>query len=269
MEHLEQSVTVKYKKIEGTLPRELNCAGSLGLAFANTAAPTRDDRRRDCRILPPTLSYAGLVTWSQRMGVLTSAGGEELPRAAATRPQQAEAVAARAVELRHALLRLFTTLALGQEPAASDLAILNREIAVRQVTVEADGFGWSREDEAEALDRMLWPIAQSAADLLISGRYRRVRQCGTKGCFRLFLYANSRRIWCDASTCGNRAKGRRYQEMWRRARQYNEEKRRRESARRLAEYRKMKAEKGEVAEFDQEDPEFGVWSDAWGEQPKE
>ncbi len=60
-------------------------------------------------------------------------------------------------------------------------------------------------------------MADSAAELLASDRLARVRQCASDGCTRLFLYANSRRRWCDQNLCGNRAKGRRYHDMVRRA----------------------------------------------------
>ncbi len=252
-----------------TTARELEIAGSLSLAFANTGAPTRDDRRRDRRVLPPAPSYGWLVNWAQRMGTLKAADGKELLRGAAARPQQAAAALDQAIELREALLGLFTHVALRQEPEASDLEILNRRLEVRQVAVEADGFGWLWQKETESLDRMLWPIAQSAADLLTSDKHRKIRQCGTQGCFRLFVYRNRRRVWCDANTCGNRDKGRRYQDMWRRADQYLKEKKRRESARRIAEHRRQKAAQGEIADFDREDPEFGVWSDAWSESLEE
>ncbi len=248
------------KSAKTTTARELETAGSLCLAFANTAAPTRDDRRRDRRVLPPAPSYDWLLTWAQRTGALTAVDGKRLLQGAAARPREAAAVFDRAIELRETLLNLFTRVALKQVPEEADLAILNRELEVRQVTVETAGFGWHWRDAPEAPDRMLWPIAQSAADLLTSGEYRRVRQCGTKGCFRLFVYRNRRRVWCDANTCGNREKGRRYQELWRMARQSNEKRRREENARFYAKYKQQKAAQGELAEVP-EVPELAARSD--------
>ncbi len=244
-------------------PRELERSGSLALAFANTVVPARDGRRRQPRVKPAALTYAGLVTWLQRMGALSAADGERLQQAAAARPRDAAPVLAEARKLRLAVGRIFTALALGNEAAPADLAILNRSIEARHVGPEADGFGWLWAGEAETLARVLWPPAQSAAELLTSGDYRQVRQCAAHGCYRLFLYQNSRRLWCDPNTCGNRAKGRRLAETWRRVREQRAHDRLRDSARRIAEHRRWCAERGVVPEFDKEDPEYGVWSEGW------
>src|SRR5207302_22567 len=66
--------------------------------------------------------------------------------------------------------------------------------------------------EEETLDRMLWPVIRSAADLLVSGEAQRVRRCASETCDWLFLDTsrNHSRRWCDMSGCGNRAKARRH-----------------------------------------------------------
>ncbi len=199
-------------------PRELEVAGTLCLACANLSATGRDDRRRDGRVQlsKPLAAYPRLVGWAQRMGALAPELAEGLRRAAAERPEEAAAALVRAAGLSAALLRLFTDLATGAEHRAEDVAILNRILRKREVIFEGAEFrrGWLA-DEA-ALDHMLWPVAESAAELLASDRLRKVRQSATAGCSRLFVYANSRRRWCDANTCGNRAKGKRYHDMVRR-----------------------------------------------------
>ena len=200
------------------VPRELDRAGALCLAFANMSSVGRDDRRRDGRVQlsQPLAGYAHLVSWAQRMGALAPEVAERLRRVADERLEDSAAVLARAAGLSAALLRVFTALALGTEHRAEDVAILNQELRKRHVIPEAGRFrrGWS-EDE-QALDRVLWPMAQSAAVLLASDRLKKVRQCATAGCSRLFVYANSRRRWCDENTCGNRPKGKRYHDMVRR-----------------------------------------------------
>ncbi len=200
-------------------PRELDRAGSLCLAFANMSAAGRDDRRRDGRVplSKPLAGYAHLVSWAQRMGTLAPEVAESLRRAASERPEDSAAVLARAAGLSAALLRIFTAVALGAENLPEDVAILNRVLRKREVIPDMDGFrrGWLADEEAP--DRVLWPVAESAAELLASDRLRKVRQCASAGCSRLFVYINSRRRWCDENTCGNRAKGRRYNDMVRRA----------------------------------------------------
>ena len=200
-------------------PRELERAGSLCVAYANLSAVGRDDRRRDRRVplSEPLTSYDRLARWAERMGVMGSETARRLVQAATERPEDSAAALARATGLSSALLRLFTAVALETEPRAEDLATLNRSLRKRDVFPEAGAFrrGWIADDEA--LDRLLWPLAHSAAELLASARLRRVRQCASAGCTRLFVYSNARRRWCDENTCGNRAKNRRYNNMWRRA----------------------------------------------------
>src|SRR2546425_557101 len=75
-----------------------------------------------------------------------------------------------------------------------------------------DGVGWSLPSDEEALDRPLWEIARSAADLLTSGERDRVKECASTTCEWVFLdkSRNRSRRWCDMSDCGNRAKARRF-----------------------------------------------------------
>ncbi len=72
-------------------------------------------------------------------------------------------------------------------------------------------WGWA--GDADALDRMLWPVLFAAAELLISTEGRpQVRQCAMKGC-RLFFVDRSpslQRRWCEMKTCGTRAKSLRH-----------------------------------------------------------
>ncbi len=203
---------------EDTIPRQLKCAGALCLAFANTGVSRRDDRRRDARAPPemPLEGYQELVRWGQRMGALSGAVGERLLHAAAGRPKEAAAVRASAVELRVAVTRIFTALAGKKEPRAADLAIVNGCLRSRSVVPAGDGFQWQWTDDDDAFERPLWAVARSAAELLVSERHRKVRQCATRGCLRLFIYAHRRRLWCDDTLCGSRQRGRRRQKGLRR-----------------------------------------------------
>ncbi|MCP3964674.1 MAG: hypothetical protein GY719_43155 [bacterium] len=193
-------------------PRELERSGALCLAFANTEFPVRDHRLRDSERPSATRleSYDDLVTWTQRMGVLGAAEGKALRRAAAARPEEAAAVVAGALKLRKASMRIFTALALGKEPRASDLDVVNRSLGARGVAAGPDGFRREWTGDPEALDRVLWPIAQSTVELLCSDRHHKVRQCGAEDCYQLFVHANRRRVWCDVNTCGSRDRGRRH-----------------------------------------------------------
>src|SRR5207237_8218223 len=75
---------------------------------------------------------------------------------------------------------------------------------------------WPAAANAAALDRMLWPVAYSAADLLSTPELLgRVGECADdRGCGYLFLdmTKNRSRRWFDMKDCGNRAKARRHYE---------------------------------------------------------
>jgi len=66
--------------------------------------------------------------------------------------------------------------------------------------------------EGAALERVLWSVTLTAADLLTSGDLSQVRLCDGEDCGWLFLDTsrNHSRHWCDMKDCGNRAKVRRF-----------------------------------------------------------
>ena len=187
-------------------------AGRLELDFANTV-----EDRPGPRPVDGLTSYARLVDWARAAGLLTDGAGQRLLREAAARPAEAAAVLERALVLREAIYRIFRAVADGQAPEPSGLDVLNAALAwslphARVVPV-GDGFawGWDRDDR---LDRMLWPIARSAADLLTSDQTSAVRECSAHDCSWLFMDTsrNGSRRWCNMQVCGNRAKARRHQQ---------------------------------------------------------
>ncbi|MBI2081511.1 MAG: CGNR zinc finger domain-containing protein, partial [candidate division NC10 bacterium] len=100
----------------------------------------------------------------------------------------------------------------------SDLAVLNAALAealpLLGLVPEGNGFTWEWTANGQRLDRMLWPVARSAAELLTSGELARVRECEAESCAWLFMdrSRNRSRRWCDMKTCGNRTKARRHYE---------------------------------------------------------
>ena len=188
--------------------------GRLCLDFANTVHCYRADD-----ILDELKSYADLVAWSRQAGVLTEREARRLLRKATEHPVKANAVFERAKALRNAIFRIFAAIAQEKAPERNDLARLNAALAeamVRaRVVATPSGFEWSwAEDELDALEQMLWPIARSAADLLTSNELSRTRECGGDVCTWLFMDTskNRSRRWCDMKGCGNRAKSRRHYE---------------------------------------------------------
>jgi predicted RNA-binding Zn ribbon-like protein len=183
----------------------------LCLDFANTVSWRGNDQRHDWLD-----SYSNLVGWGQLVGVLTDDEAGSLLQEAARRPQEAAQVLERAVALREALYGLFSVVAAGLPPGVTDLDILNaalsRALAHSQLVSTMDGFEWAWVSATGDLERMLWPVAQSAADLLAEGDLKRVGECQGEGCGWLFIDSsrNRSRRWCDMQMCGNRAKAQRH-----------------------------------------------------------
>ena len=203
---------------ESALPLQ---AGRLCLEFANT-----NDWHASQRPVEKLHAYADLVAWGQGVGLLADDEAAALLAAAAHRPAEAEAALVRARRLREAIYRIFSALAAGREPPADDLAALNaaiaRSYASQRLAQSAQSFAWTWDHDPADLDRILWPVARSAADLLTSDQLERVGECADdRGCGWLFLDTsrNHSRRWCGMEACGNRAKARRHYERKRSAAQ--------------------------------------------------
>ncbi len=185
----------------------------LCLDFVNTVGGRTGDAPND-----RLHSYADLVAWGEAAEILTAAAAARLVAAAAQDPAQAAAVLYRAVELRETLYRIFVQIDEGAAPIAADLARLNAELgpalAHLRLSLHPDGYAWGWEAESDGLDRVIWPLARSAAELLTSDELDRVRQCANETCGWLFIdrSRNRSRRWCDMSECGNVAKVRRYRQ---------------------------------------------------------
>jgi predicted RNA-binding Zn ribbon-like protein len=126
----------------------------------------------------------------------------------------------RALDLREAIYRLIHRAIAGESQDESDLSALNRELSIALShlrVMPADGaYGWdwdrSGDNGGALLDSPLWPVAQSAAELLTSPKLGRVKLCAGEGCGWVFLdeSRNGSRRWCDSRDCGNRERVRRH-----------------------------------------------------------
>jgi predicted RNA-binding Zn ribbon-like protein len=185
------------------------------LDLTNTASWSEGAPRSDRLI-----DYPALVRWGLRAGLINSKQATALRTRAAARPRQAARTLHRARSLRQALHDVFAAHASGSSVSPEILARLNKHVAAAlahgQISKvgEKGAFTWTW-DALDALDSVLWPIAQSAVDLLTStDRMARVRVCAGEHCGWLFLDSSKRgaRRWCRMSECGNRAKVRRFRE---------------------------------------------------------
>jgi predicted RNA-binding Zn ribbon-like protein len=165
-------------------------------------------------------SYEDLLDWGRQAGLLALEETEDLSREATLDPEGARETLSRALALREAIHRLISAHIAGESQDESDLSVLNRELSIALShlrVVPADGaysWGWDRTgDEGQTpLDSPLWPVAQSAAELLTSEKLGRVKLCAGEGCGWVFLdeSRNSSRRWCDSRDCGNRERVRRH-----------------------------------------------------------
>jgi predicted RNA-binding Zn ribbon-like protein len=178
--------------------------GALCLDFVNTepsrGTPWHKDYLLTSTHLAVWLRGAGLDPGLGDPAVLSGASGN--------------IVLASARKLRDALHAIFHGLATGSSSFHPDsLAVVNRHLRNaaphRVLTHRRGGFAWAWRSN-DVAERFLWPIGLSAAELLISGRIGRVRECAGVACGFLFLDTtrNGSRRWCEMEVCGNRAKAR-------------------------------------------------------------
>ena len=186
--------------------------GALALDFANTVggthvSPTHDHLR----------SYGDIAAFAVLAGALQPDVAKRLTKRAERDPGRAAAVYELGIALRESIWAVFSALASGDAPRDNDLALIGDAAAAgaarSRLVYDKDGVGWSLPADSEELERPLWDIARSAADLLTSGDHDRIKECASTTCEWVFLdrSRNRSRRWCDMSDCGNRAKARRFQ----------------------------------------------------------
>jgi predicted RNA-binding Zn ribbon-like protein len=183
--------------------------GALCLDFANTvvghgAIPMHEY----------LMDYGNLVLWSQHTHLMTPPEAKSLIREAPRHPSKSLAAFKKALILRELIYRIFSAVAQNTHPKQTDLNQLNiaRLESLQHSFIVQTKQRFSLEyTDPMALDRMLWPIATSATQLLTSNKLKHVKQCAGEGCDWLFLDTsrNHLRRWCTMDECGNRAKMRR------------------------------------------------------------
>jgi len=198
----------------GTYTFELT-GGALCLDFANTLG----DRPRSTE--EHLAGWTDLLEWGVQAAVLPSRVGATLRRWAGEHEREAAASLVAARDLREAIYRIFSALAAERPAPAADLSALNdwlrESLGHLQVSARAGEYEWAW-DRAPVPERVLWPVVRSAADLLVSSERAQLRECQSETCSWLFVDRSrtKQRRWCSMSTCGNRAKVRRFYQRQRR-----------------------------------------------------
>jgi len=201
--------------------------GILCLDFINTVEGRSGNSHRAgvsggrYRIIGEKLkNYFDLTAWARQeeTGLLGAKDARNLVLLAENHPRAAKTVFENAINLREALYRIFRAAANDRRPNQADLDKLNDELkkarAHEKLVFSTNTFATEWESMSDSLDSVLWPVARSAAELLMSSDSSRLRQCVGEDCGWLFVDTsrNRSRQWCDMKDCGNLAKVRRFRE---------------------------------------------------------
>ncbi|MCU0305056.1 MAG: ABATE domain-containing protein [Thermoanaerobaculales bacterium] len=185
-------------------------AGPLCLDFANTCG----DRPRCAEDL---LQGPGdLIAWGAAAGLLGDDEAGRLRRQAAADPGWGAAIAGSAIRLREAVFGVCAAIAADRHPSPEDLEVVNATLRAAlpnlALAPAEGGCCWRWSEVSSPIDRILWPVVRSLADLVTSEDATRIRECASGTCSWLFLDTsrNRSRKWCSMSSCGNRAKARRH-----------------------------------------------------------
>jgi predicted RNA-binding Zn ribbon-like protein len=132
------------------------------------------------------------------------------------KPPAAATALANAIAVRDLLVSIFAGIANSRSVSSQRLSALNTALALAPglLRVHKDSERIEREwtSAADGLQKVLFAVLASAAELLASDRLGRIRECGSADCTWLFVdeSRNRSRRWCDMTACGNRMKARRH-----------------------------------------------------------
>jgi predicted RNA-binding Zn ribbon-like protein len=184
-------------------------ADSLCLDFVNTrywrgsAAPTDE-----------LTGFQPLHSWLKAKGGHQEKTLDAVDAWAAKAPAKAGELFGEAIALREIVHRLFAAAASEASLPAADFAALNAMLAIAPARgrLASPDAGWEVFLQGVSTPALLAPVLWSAAELLLSRKDRRIRQCANEKCRFLFIdeSKNGTRRWCDMSSCGNRAKAHRH-----------------------------------------------------------
>jgi predicted RNA-binding Zn ribbon-like protein len=187
-------------------------AGELCLNFANTL-----DYHASENPVERLNHFGDLIRWGEASCLLQGDRAGHLRLLAEQEPGDAAAVLERAILLREVIYRIFSALSKSEGAAPEDLEFLNEflgeSLAHLVVILSSGEFSWGWRESPDSLAQVIWPVARSAGELLISDKLSRVRECADeRGCGYLFvdMSRNRSRRWCSMEACGNRAKAQRH-----------------------------------------------------------
>jgi len=192
--------------------------GALCLDFCNSGQDARGSSGAES-----IAGFPELIDWLDAAQAITRGQAARLRRAAAASPRAAAQVWGRAIKFRETLFRVLNAKAEGRAIAPEDLSTIEAEHAraapFARLSRDGDGYRWTLDPSAAALDSAMQPLVESAVSLLTSPKLERLRRCGNSTCYWLFIdeTKNRSRRWCEMASCGNIVKVRRHREKARSA----------------------------------------------------
>jgi predicted RNA-binding Zn ribbon-like protein len=188
--------------------------GDPALDLVNTVDWTRhgpaDDR---------LTSYERLTRWAEGAELITSRLGDALRERAGVRVREEARALRQALDLRWTLRQIFVAVAHEAAAPATAVEELNAEVSeamarlqlIRDRASPNGVLRWSWAGAGDHLESVLWPVARSAAQLLVSDEVGQIRECGAADCGWQYVdrSRNGLRRWCQMEVCGTREKSRR------------------------------------------------------------
>ena len=156
-------------------------------------------------------TFGDLVSWCVQARILETTQQQEFSRQWRGR-RDAEQTFARAIEFRVALRQMAERIVAGKAPPQIAIAqmneLLHHQVGHAELRRAKGGFEKHFHADFKEPIHLLWPVAESACDLLAYGDLSLIKKCENAACV-LFFYdttKNHSRRWCSMSACGNRMK---------------------------------------------------------------
>ena len=157
------------------------------------------------------VSFQRLMSWLAEAGTLEERQAEQILESWEG-SRQAEKTFQSALALRSDLREMTERLAKGRAVPQSALQTINEWLPCQtgHAEVKRTRGGFQKHFQADFREPIhaVWPVAESAADMLCYADLALVKKCENPACV-LFFYDTSKnhsRRWCSMSACGNRMK---------------------------------------------------------------
>ena len=159
-------------------------------------------------------SFSDLIEWSKQGKLISDDEATTIFAETEKNILESDKVFRRVLRLRKSVYDIFKSIINKEEISAKDLTVFNNELSRAMSNAEI----FCHESELiwdwknNSLERILFLITRTAAQLLTSSDLEKLKCCLGENCGWLFYDTskNNRRQWCDMRDCGNLAKAKRF-----------------------------------------------------------